>query len=127
MKKSKLPLVTVDVTIAPPLQVAGYSILRNKTAPAIEAYAQEHPRVPTQQSMRRNAAVWRCRCRCGGELRVEGSKLRSGEIIAGGGIYSQAHVMQYFDAGASRYAIGTAFAWPPRAFRIMQERTGWTR
>lgn len=48
-------------------------------------------------------------------------------VIAGGGIYSKTHVQQYHNAGASRFAVGSAYFWPPRGNRIMQETAGWTK
>ena len=42
------------------------------------------------------------------------------EVIAGGGIYEPDHVRQYRDAGATRFSLGTAWFWPPRAKRILR-------
>ena len=41
-------------------------------------------------------------------------------VIAGGGIYEPDHVRQYRDAGATRFSLGTAWFWPPRAKRILR-------
>ncbi len=43
------------------------------------------------------------------------------EIIAGGGIYSSTHVDQYKNAGATRFSLGTAWFWPPRAKRVIKQ------
>lgn len=43
------------------------------------------------------------------------------EVIAGGGILSDDHIRQYADAGATRFSLGVAFFWPPRAYRAMRK------
>lgn len=46
--------------------------------------------------------------------------LPSLEIIGGGGIYSWDDVITYRNAGARRFAVGSAFFWPPRGRRILR-------
>ena len=48
-------------------------------------------RVPTRQSVRRNA-VWLCRCLCGGTVRVEGYKLRTSEVKSRGCYRIKVHI-----------------------------------
>lgn len=43
------------------------------------------------------------------------------EIVAGGGIYTPEHLLQYTDAGAARFSLSTAWFWPPRAWRTMRK------
>lgn len=41
----KIVTVDVNLTIMPPFKIVRYSVLRNKTAAEVEAYARAHPRV----------------------------------------------------------------------------------
>lgn len=45
------------------------------------------------------------------------------DIIAGGGIKAQEHVEAYRRAGAVRFSLATAWAWPPRALAVLRQRT----